>query len=147
MYRFVSAAFWQNNYCLFVSISHEVTSISHFAPKTLSHNYRHITLERFSHQPNGIFSLNTYTGSRKEKWLIIKHKIEHHWKISCTKTFNCSSVQGFLENNNRSFDIIITEIYSSDYFLTFGHNFKVPVVGISYLPITHHTHPTYPPMV
>lgn len=116
---------------------HEVTSISYFPLKTPLPNYIDITLGNSSSHFIHKINLNNYQGLRTERWSILR-TLNNFSLDMCQEDLSSSLFQEFLKNE-KYFDVILTEYFNCDCFLSVLHKFKSPVIGISSSTVMHWT--------
>lgn len=107
---------------------HEVTVISHYAPKVEIPNYRHIDISTnlpsmVGNIPIGIVENFTTLVNARYLWSNAGPPI-------CGPVLDHPGVKKLRESDEK-FDLIIVEIFSTDCFLGFVHRFKAPYIGVS----------------
>ena len=107
---------------------HQVTSVGYFPVETSVPNYVHKNLTKAENVYVSFFNLSSFTGSRVQRWNVMK--IVHQYSSTiCGTDFASDSVRK-LANEISNFDVIIIPMFCTDCFLSFMYKLKAPVVGI-----------------
>lgn len=108
---------------------HQLLVISHFPRYQFMDNYKDISLRGIlqNNETEGIINLRhlTYGGHVKSAL-----RLRMWGNTACKKTFEHSSVQNLMISEEK-FDLIITELFNTDYFLAFAHKFSIPIIAFS----------------
>ncbi|XP_008191815.1 UDP-glycosyltransferase UGT5 isoform X1 [Tribolium castaneum] len=116
---------------------HEVTAISYFPLKTPLPNYIDITLGNSSSHFIDRINLNDYQGLRTERWFILR-TLNNFSLGMCQQDLSSPSLGDFLKSGPK-FDVVLTEYFNCDCFLSVLHKFKSPVIGVSSSTVMHWT--------
>lgn len=108
---------------------HSLTVISYYPQRKPLDGYRDISLDKIGQPKYNVFDINEPFGFRIEKYIspFILARIGYE---SCTNGFASREVRDLIRFNG-TFDLLITEFFTTDCFLAFAHKFKIPVIGVS----------------
>ena len=108
---------------------HEVVSISHFPRKQPLQNFRDIDLRGTFVINNtvDIIDLNLLQDFGNVESLLM---LSYWGELACEGTFQHPEVQKLLHSDIK-FDLLVTEMFNTDCFLSLAHKFKIPVITFS----------------
>lgn len=107
---------------------HNVTVISHFPRGTSLANYEEVILDHPPASTREIFDMDNF------KWwyrYLSMHRLYVWARLYCEHAFASPSMRSFLRANNRSYDVLVVEMFNSDCMLGLAHVYGAPFVGIS----------------
>ena len=105
---------------------HNVTFLSYFPIKG---NHTSLDLRQPGHSYLNFLDMGMFTGTKLQRWLVM-NMAQTFGKEICEQDFRTDKIRKFL-NDSGPFDVIVTQMFTSDCYLSFMHKFEAPVVGVS----------------
>lgn len=109
---------------------HQVTVVSAFPQKKPVANFTDIDVSKLTPTVVNGFTLDLI----KDKWNTPSQCCQSIFEIGlelCENFFADKKLQSLLLNTTSKYDLVITEIFSTDCFVSFAHKFNVPLVSIT----------------